>query len=457
MLKPSIRKGDLRPLAKLSAHSPNPLHLLPLLPPYSSLPYPTLAQPIPPMAKPKPVPSPPSDAIERLHEPMLALHAALETDALWKAVQAVLRTAVPSHRVTLFLGHLGMGEARVVLTDPIIDQSAAWYAERGKANPFIPFIESHRGRKAYRFEEVLPARSEWLRSDFYRRFAAEEGWDKGYSMLYWAQREVTAMFSLYRAPKEPPFSAADEAVLSWLYPYIGIAIIRVQRLHTERLARRSLEEFNKHLPVGLVLVSWDLKAEFANHEGQRQCLLWNYTPAKARALNPRDAFEVPPSVVEACAALKAEILARNPKTLTLMPGDTAPVAHPARPELRAQVSVHNNPGSALARPRFLVVLDTRPGVTAGGGAGESALGAPSSGGPTSASDVGKPSGGEHFGAMRELTPPERAIALLVCEGCSNAEIAHRLSKSVLTVKTQLNSVFRKLGVESRTRLMARLR
>ncbi len=394
------------------------------------------------MPKSKPLPAPPAALLERLHEPMLALHAALETDALWKAVQAVLRTVAPSHRVTLFLGHLGMGEARVVLTDPVIARPADWYAERGKANPFNPFIEANRGRKFYRFEEVLPARREWLKSDFYLRFAKEEGWDKGVSMLYWAQREVTAMFSLYRAPEEPAFTAAEEAALHWLHPYIGIAIARVQRLHTERLARRSLEEFNKHLPVGLVLVSWELKAEFANHEGQRQCLVWNHGPGGARALNPKDAFEVPAAVLEACAALKAAVLARNPKTLTLLPGDVAAVGHPAWPELRGQVSVHNNPGSALARPRFLVVLDTRPGAAAGGAAGESALGGPAP---------------DRFGALRELTPREREIALLVCEGCSNAEIARRLSKSVLTIKTQLNSIFRKLGVASRTRLMAMLR
>ncbi len=423
------------------------------------------------MPKPKPLPAPPSALLDQLHEPMLALHAALETDALWRAVQAVLRTAVPSHRVTLFLGHLGMGEARVVLSDPPIERAAEWYAERGKANPFTPFIEANRGRRFYRFEEVLPPRREWLASDFYLRFAKEEGWDKGFSMLYWAQREVTAMFSLYRAPREPAFSAEDEAVLQWLYPYIGTAITRVQRLHTERLARRSLEEFNKHLPVGLVLVSWDLKAEFANHEGQRQCLLWNHGPAGARALSPRDAFEVPPAVLEACAALKAAVQARNPKTLTLLPGDVTAVAHRAMPELRAQVSLHNNPASALARPRFLVVLDTRPGAASGGATGEPALGSPLvAGGPSGrgAAAAGVASGGslaagsslsagERFGVLRELTPREREIAMLVCEGCSNAEIARRLSKSVLTIKTQLNSVFRKLGVNSRTRLMALLR
>ncbi len=398
------------------------------------------------------MPELPAGLHARLHEPMLALHAALETDALWKAVQALLRAAVPAHRVTLFLGHLGMGEARVVLTDPPIARPADWYAERGKANPFTPYIEANRGIKFYRFEDVLPSRKEWLNSDFYQRFAKEEGWDKGRSVLYWAQREVTAMFSLYRSPKEKAFTAEDETVLHYLYPYIGTAITRVQKLHTERLARRSLEEFNKNLPVGLVLVTWDFKVEFANHEAQRQCLVWNHGAKAARALNPRDAFALPATVLAACHALGDAVQARNPKTLTPLPGDVASLVHPTQPDLRAQVSVHNNTASALARPRFLVVLDTRPGATghAAGGEVSPRAGAAGPGGGVGA-------GMDKFGPLRELSPREREIALLVCEGCSNAEIARRLSKSVLTIKTQLNSVFRKLGVNSRTRLMALLR
>ena len=400
------------------------------------------------------MPELPAGLHARVHEPMLALHAALETDSRWKAVQALLRAAVPAHRVTLFLGHLGMGEARVVLTDPPIARPADWYAERGKANPFTPYIEANRGIKFYRFEDVLPPHREWLRSDFYQRFAKEEGWNKGRSLLYWAQREVTAMFSLYRAPREKAFTAEDERVLHYLYPYIGTAITRVQKLHTERLARRSLEEFNKNLPVGLVLVTWDFKVEFANHEAQRQCLLWNHGARAARALNPRDAFALPPAVLAACHALGDAVRARNPKTLTPLPSDVAALAHPTQAELRAQVSVHNNTGSALARPRFLVVLDTRPSATGAGRGGEGALretsGVPGGG-------VVEGAGMDKFGPLRELSPREREIALLVCEGCSNAEIARRLSKSVLTIKTQLNSVFRKLGVNSRTRLMALLR
>ncbi len=374
-------------------------------------------------------------AAARLHRPLLALHAAMEVETLWRAVRGVMRTAFGPHRVTLFLGHLGMGEARVVLTDPPIAHPEEWYAARGKLNPFSPFIEANRGVKCYRFAEVLPPRAEFVRSEFYRRFAAAEGWDKGVSALYWSRREVTAMFSLYRAPEQPDFTDAELALLRHLQPFVGTAIARVRRLHTERLARRGLEEFNRHVPVGLVLLDWALRVEFANPEAHRCCAAWNFGAEAARALNLRDAFALPPAVLDACRALRAALLARDPRAPSPRPDDLAHVEAAGGGGLRAQLSVLNNPGSALAQPRFLVVFDSRP----------------------VASPVPALVSSEKLNQFRDLTPREREIALLVCEGCTNAEIARRLNKSILTIKTQLNSAFRKLRVKSRGRLMALLR
>lgn len=56
-----------------------------------------------------------------------------------------------------------------------------------------------------------------------------------------------------------------------------------------------------------------------------------------------------------------------------------------------------------------------------------------------------------------LTPSEREIALLICEGRSNAQIAQQLKKSVLTIKKQNTSIFQKTGVPGRSRFMALLR
>ncbi len=54
-----------------------------------------------------------------------------------------------------------------------------------------------------------------------------------------------------------------------------------------------------------------------------------------------------------------------------------------------------------------------------------------------------------------LSPAERVVVRQVCAGWNNEEIARRLGKSLGTVKNQLVSVFRKLGVDSRARLIAR--
>ena len=59
--------------------------------------------------------------------------------------------------------------------------------------------------------------------------------------------------------------------------------------------------------------------------------------------------------------------------------------------------------------------------------------------------------------IAKLTLREREVALLIGQGCSNDEAAHRLGKSVLTVKKQLRSIYQKLSVEGRGRLIALLR
>jgi ATP/maltotriose-dependent transcriptional regulator MalT len=53
-----------------------------------------------------------------------------------------------------------------------------------------------------------------------------------------------------------------------------------------------------------------------------------------------------------------------------------------------------------------------------------------------------------------LTPQERTIATLVCQGLTNQEVAQQLVLSVKTVGYHLGNVYNKLGVHSRTRLAA---
>ena len=59
------------------------------------------------------------------------------------------------------------------------------------------------------------------------------------------------------------------------------------------------------------------------------------------------------------------------------------------------------------------------------------------------------------GGLREkvaLTTGECRVALLVGNGSSNEQVAEKLRVSVHTVKSQLQSIYRKLGIHSRWQL-----
>jgi DNA-binding CsgD family transcriptional regulator len=62
----------------------------------------------------------------------------------------------------------------------------------------------------------------------------------------------------------------------------------------------------------------------------------------------------------------------------------------------------------------------------------------------------------HTASPAPLTAAEAAVAELVCDGGTLAQIAHRRGVSVNTIKSQLRQVFRKLEVDSRVALVRRL-
>jgi DNA-binding CsgD family transcriptional regulator len=338
-------------------------------------------------------------------------------------------------RATLFLGHFEMREARRVFTDPPIAESKEWYKERGRINPFTPYIHEHRRIPHYRFRDVLGPAEKFAATEFFRRFAQPEGWADGLSGLFWKGDEVKAMFSVYRAPGAPEFGAEETARLKLLRPHLETAIDRVLLLHTERLYRKVLEEFNRHIPLGLMLLDWELRPIFANTEAVKECAVWCHGPTVARGLISRDRLELPTPVRAVCETMRAEILRANAKDRPDFSHALRRLAHPTIPDRLAAVSAVNAAAGLLATPGFLVVLEDR-----------SLERQPQARVPV-----------EKQRLLWALTPSEREVALLICEGCSNTEVARRLKKSPLTTKKQVTSIFAKLNVRTRGRLMALLR
>lgn len=375
--------------------------------------------------------------LEAPGEGILHLHSAIDHDGLWKGVRLLLREAFRFRRITLFLGHLGMAEARVVFTDPPIEESRAWYRERARLNPFSPFIEKNIGRDCYHFHEVVGPPETFRKTPFYQQFARREGWDKGISVMFWTGDEMRAMFSLYRGPKDPDFSASERQNLLSLARHIEIAVVRVQKINREENFRSALQAFSRTIPAPLILLDWLLNPVFINLAAYESVAVWNLGRLKARSVNPREYFRTPPPIVHAVGELKRKFMERSDADHRRRLPDPVDVAHPSIHGLRARVQPAHYAPSTLARPGFVVHF-TEPLEISG---------------DEESADYAK----YRARALQELTPAERKVVAEVCKGKRNEEIATVLNKSILTVKTQLNSVYQKLDIRSRSELIVRMR
>ena len=173
------------------------------------------------------------------------------------------------------------------------------------------------------------------------------------------------------------------------------------------------------VPVGLLLLDADGHPLWFNEEAARACAVWNHGERRAAALRARSEFTVPAPVAEACRALLAD------------PSPAGRVVSDNTRGLHARVKFL--PAGASG-PAFHLQLDYR-----------------------------RPRGDRHrplspgaVALLARLSEREREVAMRVREGLRTAEIAAELRRSPLTVKTQLASVFAKLGIRGRTRVAALL-
>ncbi len=181
----------------------------------------------------------------------------------------------------------------------------------------------------------------------------------------------------------------------------------------------------EEVPVGLLLLDWDLQPVWFNAEAARASAVWNHGERRAAALRARSAFRLPAPLAEACNALRAAW----PSGAT--PGHPEVVSDHAR-GLHARIRLHAPAGGQP--PAFHIQLDYR----------------------RPRGDRERPLSPGAVALLARLTEREREVAMRVREGLRTAEIAAELRRSPLTIKTQLAAIFAKLNVRGRTRVAALL-
>jgi DNA-binding CsgD family transcriptional regulator len=146
-------------------------------------------------------------------------------------------------------------------------------------------------------------------------------------------------------------------------------------------------------------------------------------------------LHLPEPVVRYCEAFKANWIPGNHRLCPLTAPSGVYFSHPNQAGLRASVNLLQLDAAPLSMPMFLIRFEAIGRTRPANGREKSAA----------------------LSLFARLSPRESDVARLVGQGCSNDEVANRLRKSVLTVKRQLRSIYKKLNVTGRGRLIALIR
>jgi DNA-binding CsgD family transcriptional regulator len=364
-----------------------------------------------------------------LEEALLELHAALDVDGFWKGTTRVTAGAVGPVSVAVCLYDLDL--ARPVVIRRSEDQEPAG-ANAGQLPWRWPVTDVPLERRR---DRVLPMLGDHFAASGRRgrRRGDGSGAEPGADVLvlpFWKRDRLLATVCLRRPARERRFSEADLNLLKELYVHFKLALRRLERLHGHRLARAAAEDLLRRIPMPVLMLDWDLNVIYSNAPGLESCAQWNSTGHGS--CDQPQSFEAPAVLLKECADWKErwykEMLEREKTSRWL-----ETVYHPELPGLRADIHLVYREAGNTAKPVFRVQFE------AGGQAHRKE------------SDGRFP---ENLAQQARLTPRERELFRLVCEGASNKEIASQLFLSVGTVKKQLNTLFRKVGVSTRAKLMA---
>jgi DNA-binding NarL/FixJ family response regulator len=158
--------------------------------------------------------------------------------------------------------------------------------------------------------------------------------------------------------------------------------------------------------------------------------VWEKGPNEARWTKP--CSPIPPEILDRCRQL------RQKWQRSSAPGRQSKrerVHHSRSPHLRATIRLRELSSAGVAQPHFLIECENLQVKTA----------------PRALPGAAQLS---HF---VQLTRREREIVQLICDGQSNQEIADETGSSLATIKKHIHSIFRKLEVTSRSRLIALMR
>ena len=353
-----------------------------------------------------------------VEKPLLRLHAASSVEPFWIAVQRVIEAVLPGSLIGLTLQHHPISPFIAKWSRPIPGGTF-------DSKPIETYLIKHPRRRLVRDSDVFPRRGALLQSDFYRKYMAAQKRLHAIGLFFWQRQRLLAIIVIMRTAKQGDFTSLQTKMLRHLWPQFETALRRLQLLERERATRTALESFLSRLPLPTMLLRWNLRLVYQNKAAREFCNLWAVGPELA-PLTKADA-PVPAEILDRCRDLKKEWRQSSHLATARMVLRQEVIHNSKWSFLRATLSMRQLSMGSLARPHFLIECE----------------------------ELRRPA--RPLPHLVRLTQREQQLTGLICDGQSNQEIADKAGLSVAMVKKHLHSIFHKLEVPSRSRLIALMR
>ena len=361
-----------------------------------------------------------------IEQPLLGLHRATNVDSFWKAAHRLLSAAIPNHLIRLTFQHNPVLPAIVRKTRRM---PAGFFA----AEPLKRQLASKPRKRFVRIKDLFADGTGLMKSDLYHRYLAPQNCRYGVVLFFWKDERLICAITIMRTAEQGELTVVEIKLLRQLYRQFLTALHRLGSLEREQSARTAFEELLGRLPLPTILLRWNLKLVYQNRAAREFCSVWEKGPDEARRINARS--PIPPEILDRCRQLKQQWIKAQRSDAASKQVEKESVHHPSSPNLRATIRLKRVTSASVARPHFLIECENLQAKAA-----PRAL-------PTAA----------HLPHVAQLTKREREIVQLICDGQSNKEIADETGSSLATVKQHIHSIFRKLEVTSRSRLIALMR
>ncbi len=369
---------------------------------------------------------------------LLKLQAAGTIEQYWTAAQALVAASAPCSTRRFCVRPVRMASALMLLRETPAARGRGRRAEdEDEAAQLKDLFARHPAmlhfRRNVRASLVhLKAEATDVPSAASQDLLRERRWKYGVALAFWKRKRIEGFLLLHRSATEGDFSSAELASLRELHPHLETALGRLIAARGHQAQKTCVTSILRSLPLPVLLYDSKLRSVCESAAGLLARAGWELGDGRGKAENPSSGQPLPDDLARFCQARLDIWEKTKPADRARLETEECEFEHASAAHLRAKVQMIRPKGFPLSRPLLLIRFE--PGAAANG----------------------EPVGNGKFDALSRLSPRERELALLICEGHGNERIARELGKSLHTIKAQLGSIFAKLQVKSRSQLAARL-